>query len=121
MRAEQLEQFAARDRCQTQRRLVEQQQPGLGHQSARDRQHLLLSARQGARCLSAPLAQSRKQVVHLIAPATPPVARFRRDCAEVQVVFDREVGKHEPAFRHQHEARFHAPMRWPFRDVFALE
>ena len=47
-------------RRKAERRLVEQQQARLAHQRARDRQHLLLAARQGAGQLVLALLQARE-------------------------------------------------------------
>src|SRR5215831_6481998 len=48
-------------RRQTERRFVEQQEARPAHQRPRDRQHLLLAAREGAATLSPALMQDRKQ------------------------------------------------------------
>jgi hypothetical protein len=47
-------------RRQAERRLVEQQEAGPAHQCARDRQHLLLAARQRTAALPLPLLQDRE-------------------------------------------------------------
>src|SRR5689334_19848382 len=47
------------ERRQSQRGLVQQQEPGAAHQCARDRQHLLLAPGQGAAALIAALLEAR--------------------------------------------------------------
>ena len=50
-------------------RLVEQQQLGLAHQRAADRQHLALAARHGAGALAAPLGEPRKHRIDALEQA----------------------------------------------------
>src|SRR5205085_1107495 len=57
---ERLEYLGHETRRQPERRLVEQQQPGPRHQRTRDREHLLLAARERAGELVLALAQDRK-------------------------------------------------------------
>ena len=63
MRSHQGEDLLHDHRREPGRGLVEQQQPGLRHQRAADRAHLLLAARHGAGELAAALLQAREQVV----------------------------------------------------------
>jgi hypothetical protein len=56
-------------RRQTERRLIEEEQPGPGQERARDRQHLLLAARQGPGALGQALAQPREQGERMVAIA----------------------------------------------------
>ena len=53
-------------RRQTERRLVEQQQPRLGDQCASDRNHLLFAARQSPPIALLQDRQWRKEVVHVV-------------------------------------------------------
>ena len=64
--AQHLEEFAQQDRCQPQRRLVEQHEFRFRHQTARDRQLALLAAGQGAGELLAALGQDREPLQHLL-------------------------------------------------------
>src|SRR4051812_394581 len=74
------------ERRQPRRRLVEQEQVGLGDERARHRQHLPLAARQRSRTLPAPLAQARKQVEDLRQARLRVDAERRR--AELEVLLD---------------------------------
>src|SRR5512147_227061 len=56
-RAHDAEDLPDHQRGQAERGLVQQQQAGAGHERARDRQHLLLAARQRARLLPPPLGE----------------------------------------------------------------
>ena len=51
------------DRREALERLVEQQQRRIGHQRARDRQHLLLAAGELVAHVAAPLGEAREQLV----------------------------------------------------------
>ena len=74
--AEDLEQLLRDDRCEAERRFVEQHQPRAAHQRARDREHLLLAAAHAPRLLTAPVGEPRERRV----PAFH-VGRRRRDRA----------------------------------------
>ena len=74
-----LQQVLHHERRQAFRRLVEQQQLGIAHQRARDRQHLLLAARQNAALPVGQLAQLREQLADgLDGPAARPARSARR-------------------------------------------
>src|SRR5260370_32445073 len=60
-RADGLENLPGDERGEPERGLVEQQEAWPAHQRARDRQHLLLAARQRAAALVQPFAQTREQ------------------------------------------------------------
>ena len=77
MRLDQREQLLDQQRRQAERRLVEDQELRLGHQSAADRQHLLLAARQRAGALALPLGEPREDREHAAA-VVPRRARPRR-------------------------------------------
>ena len=76
---ERREQFARNERRQPERRLVEQQQRGSGHQGAADRHHLLLAPAHGAHRLTATLGEARKQVENARDAGLRRVARMRRE------------------------------------------
>ena len=85
------------------RRLVERQQHGIGHQRAADRQHLLLAAGHVAGDLVAPFEQAREQREHFFAA----LARFRCGpgvAAHLQVFVDGQRRKHAAALGHLHDA-----------------
>src|SRR5690554_1654230 len=50
----------------TQARLIEHDEPGLAHDCARDREHLLLPAGHGPGLLGSPLSQTRKHVEYAV-------------------------------------------------------
>ena len=77
MRRDRGGQFLDDDRRQAFQRLVEQQQRRIGHQRARDRQHLLLAAGELVAHVGAPLGEAREQLVH--APSGPSGPGARRD------------------------------------------
>ena len=54
-------------------RLVEDQEPGVGHQGTADRQHLLLAARELAAHVALALAQAREQGVDALEVPGPAV------------------------------------------------
>jgi hypothetical protein len=85
-------------------RLVEEQERRLGHQPAPKCQHLLLAAGKRARRLHPPLLEMREHFIHAREPRRPSGPRPRRVSAEVEILFDGEIGKHEPAFRHERNA-----------------
>ena len=78
-------------RREAERRLVEQQQPRPRHERARDREHLLLAARERAGALLAALAQAREQLEHALAVRCDPGAVLAQVGAELEVLLDREV------------------------------
>ena len=92
------------DRGEAFGRLVHDQAVRVGHKAAADREHLLLAAREGARALIAPLAQTREQGVdplQIPAVALDPARRHQ------QVFLDAERGEDAPALRHQPHAAAH--------------
>ena len=86
-------------RRQPERRLVQEQHPGRGHQRPGDRQHLLLAAGEQPGALARALAQQRKQLEHPL-PRRSARPRRRREAAGAQVLLDREVGEDLAALRH---------------------
>ena len=101
---DQIENVVDHLRRQAERRLVEQQQPGPGHQRPSNRKLLLLAARQGAGQLPAPFRENREQFEHLLPGGCGggPVAARRG--AERQVLVDGKRREHAAAFRHQRHA-----------------
>src|SRR5439155_8815108 len=92
------EDLAHQERREAERRLVEQQQPRPRHEGARDREHLLLAAREGARALAAALAQAREEAERLLAILGDAGAVPAAVGAELEVVVHREVREHQAPF-----------------------
>jgi hypothetical protein len=90
-------------RRQTQRRLVQQEQPRAGHQRPADREQLLLAAGQQPGPLVTALPQHRQQVVDPIAgrPAGPP---RHGQTARAQVLLHGQAGEDLPPLGHLHNA-----------------
>ena len=86
------------------RRLVQHQQIGRRGQSAGDRQHLLLAARQGAGELVAALSENRKQLDRWWAASPPGAGRSSRVRAHLQIFHDRHRREYLAAFRHVGDA-----------------
>ena len=114
-----LEQALDDHRRQALRRLIEQQQLGVAHQRARDRQHLLLAARQNAAHAVAQLAELRKELRHAVRrPAPGAVGRAGSD---LEVLPHRELGEDAPVLRHVADAAARQPVGRGAGDVLALE
>ena len=84
---DQREQLLDQKRRQAERRLVEDQKPGLGHQAAPDGEHLLLAARQRAGALALPFGKPREDREH-------PVAVVRAPCAAAPIGAEVEIFAH---------------------------
>src|SRR4051794_17810651 len=68
---DQREHFLDEERRQAERRLVEDQQAGFGHQAAADREHLLLAAAHRAGPLALALGEAREGCEHALEVAGP--------------------------------------------------
>src|SRR3954447_19900760 len=95
---------ADQHRSQSDRRLVDQNNAGCDHQSARQRKHLLLAAAHGAGKLAPPLGQAWKAFEAEIQIGLERAARLLAKCSEQQVFLDREAGKEPPTLRQQGNA-----------------
>src|SRR5438046_2822317 len=73
-----LEEVEREDRREAEARFVEHEDPRLGHEAACDREHLLLAARERARELRAPLAETREEREDLVHGLAHRGARVRR-------------------------------------------
>src|SRR5665213_2791518 len=93
-------------RREAERHLVDQQHLRARHQRARDRDLLLLAAREPAGEVAVPFAQPRQQLQHPleIGVDLAVVAQVR---AHPQVLFDRERAEQPPPLRHLQHARAH--------------
>ncbi len=89
-------------RRQAERGLIEQEQLGPAHQRARDREHLLLAARQRAAALGKPLLQARKDLGDVRDLAVVIGAGELR--TQAQVLLHRHARKDAPSFRRLGEA-----------------
>jgi len=107
------------DGGEAERRLVEEQALGLGHEPAPDGQHLLLAARERAAALLEALAEPRKELVHVVeipadvAPVPPLIG------AHPEIVQHGELREDLSSFRHEHEAALDALEGQETRDGFA--
>ncbi len=103
-RSEDAEDLAHDQGRQTQRRLVEQQEPRTQHQRARHREHLLLAARERPGRLVPALPEHRKVAEHAleVVPEVASLASAPR--AEAQVLLDREVHERAAALRRMRDA-----------------
>src|SRR5439155_16573608 len=81
------------------RRLVEQQEPGAGHQGPGDRQHLLLAAREAPAAPTGELSQLREEREDAL--ERPGTARLLTD---LQVLDHREVAEDAPVLGHEADA-----------------
>ena len=103
MRLDQGEQLFDQERGEPERRLIEDQELWLGHQSPADGQHLLFAAGERARALALPFGEARKNREHLAAVglATRPAAAIG---AEIEILAHGHVGENAPALRYVDEA-----------------
>ena len=101
-------------------RLVEQQDSRLPDEAAGNGEHLLLAAREQAgppRGAGAELREAFEHRFHL----DPVVEVTARIGPETDVVHDAQLGKHLPAFRHEHEPRARGAVRGKRGDVVPAE
>ena len=101
-------------------RLVEDQQPRIGHQRAADRQHLLLAAGQKIAHAAEPLGEPREQVADPVErPGLGGVGAVGggRD----QVLARGQVGENLPPLRHQADAELGHPIGRQAADLAAGE
>ena len=102
--------------CEAERRLVQQQHRGPAHQRPRDRQHLLLAARQAARGLGGSLAKNGKeseQALHVPLDVLPAGAQ---ESAEPQIVPDAHFLEQLALFGDQGDARLQGAIRRGIRE-----
>ena len=90
------------ERRETERRLVEEQEPRPLHHRAREREHLLLAARERARLLGPALLQPREVVEHAAEVVAQRAAAGVR--AETEVLPDGELDERAAALRHVRDA-----------------
>ena len=95
--------------------LVDEEQAVGVEQGARERHHLLLTAREGARALGGALHEVREELRDELAP------RVGVALGEPQVLRDREPGEHLPVLGHVPDAAPHDPVRALAVDALAGE
>ena len=98
-----IEQFIDHAGRETERRLVQQNDPRFRHQAARDGEHLLLTAGEKSGAAVHPLAQPRKAIQNLLNLSLN-IRIGPRIGAERQIVEHAQIRKNLAAFRHQREA-----------------
>jgi hypothetical protein len=94
---------------------------GIGHEAARDRQHLLLAAGKSAGLLSSAFFQPRKQRVDVIEPLGEAAPRALGEGAHLQVVLHAHRVEQLAPFRHQHQSAPGLGVRSELGDIFAGE
>ncbi len=103
-RGERAEDDVDDSRREPERRLVEEQDVGLGDERTRDRQLLLLAAREGARLARAELLDDRKELVDARENGIDAAACASRRQAEPEVLLDRQLREDAPALGHERNA-----------------
>src|SRR5207245_443135 len=88
--ADRVEDLPDDDRRESERRLVEEEQLRPRHEGARDREHLLLAARERPAELPPPLGEDRKQRADVVEVAPDAVLVIAREGADPEVLGDRE-------------------------------
>ena len=108
------------NRRQPQRRFIQQQQARLAHQSATDRQHLLLAAGHGAGALNTAFMQTREQLIHPFDAGMKLVAVGKKT-AHRQVLFHRHARKDASPFRHDRHRFTHDFRRLPVGNILTVK
>src|SRR5690606_34033997 len=119
--ADDLEDLLDEERREPEGGLVEHDQPGLGHQGARDREHLLLAPREVAGLRAPAFREAREVGVGLVAQFAEAALRTAAGVGGEQVVVRREVLEDAPALEHVHEAHADPVRRAQRDDVLAGE
>src|SRR5262249_5904970 len=96
------------DRSEAETELVAEQKSGICHQGPTDRQHLLLTAREGRRRCKAPLRQIWKERIDSIERPRTLAATIG---AHAQIVVDAERRKRPPSLGHHSDAKRDNPLR----------
>ena len=108
-------------RGESQRRLIEDQQAGVGHEAASDRQHLLFAAREVAGHRLAPVGQQgehRHHPVVCLGDGLPVAVGVRPGR---QVLIDGQVGEDAPTLENLRDAGTHPLRRTEMADGLAVE
>ena len=118
--ADRVEDLPHDQRRKAERGLVEQQQARARHQGARDREHLLLAARQRAAALVQPLLQAREQREDALEIGGE-VRLLGDDRAHLQVFHHGHAREDAPPFRRLGDAQPRDLVRRQLRDVVPVE
>src|SRR5690606_9017829 len=119
--ANDLEDFLHEEGRQAEGRLVEHDQPRLGHQRAGDGEHLLLAPREVAGLGAPALGQAWEVGVGLVAQLGEAGLRVAARIGGEQAVVGRQVLEDPPALEHVHEAHADPVRRAQLDDVLAVE
>ena len=114
--ADHLDELLHDDRGEPLHRLVEQQQLGIGHERARDREHLLLAAGKLIAEVAPSLFEPRKELVDALE-----VPRPARAFDHGEVLLDRERSEHEPLLRNPAQAGVRSAPGREARDVVTVK
>ena len=109
--AERLEQLAADQRREAERRLVQQQDVGRRHQRPADGHHLPLAAAHGVGGLPHALGEPGEQRNDPLEVLRGAAAGPGREGAELEVVVHRQVGEDAAVLRHQRQPGLDHPVR----------
>src|SRR5262249_26977410 len=115
------EDFFDDERCQPERRLVEQDRLGVRHQGAPDHHHLLLAAGEIAGLQPPALLETRENLVHPLDAVAHLFAVAAAVAAGDEVFLDRQVREYAPAFEHLDDAAAHDLMRRQLIEPLAIE
>ena len=95
--------FRHHQRREAERRLVEHQERRPHEKRARDRQHLLLAARQRSGLLAPPLGETREQAEHAVEIRADRFTVGAHVSPEAQVLLDREIDERAPPVGHMRD------------------
>ena len=120
-RGERVEDDVDDPRRETERRLVEQQDVGLRDERARDRELLLLAARERARGAASELAHDREELVGALDGLRSHRPASAAGETEPEVLLDRELAEDPPAFGHERDAAARDVLRLAAEERCAAE
>src|SRR5690606_16333835 len=113
-------------RCKSERRFIEKQQAGSGHQSAGDGKHLLFASAECSALLVSPFRQSGEKIIYLLKVFPDSVSVLSQESPEVKVLRNCEVRENMPPLRNLTNAhldyfiRLHPVYRFALEKDFAL-
>ena len=116
-----LEDLVDEDRRQAHRRLVHEQDLGVGHQGPAHGQHLLLAAAEGAGDLALALLEAREHREGLLDARRDGCLVGDDEGAHLQVLGDRQAGEDAPALRDLDDAPGHDVVGREAAEVLAVE
>src|ERR1019366_1376144 len=104
---------------ESQRGLVQQEKPGLGHHGASNSEHLLFATRERPAHLLSTISENWKQREDVIVFVA--VVTFASKGAHLQILNHRHGGENASALGHVTESQVHQLVRRSGRDVLAFE